>query len=93
MMIKNVGIAKSINKPISLRRYDTGSFCLQQGVIPLILNHPIIGTFSYHLSGLPQEQCERPIMLSPRLLRSKTTPKNEAIDAPSIPPSIVIKIV
>lgn len=70
-----------------------GSFCLQHGVTPLIRNHPIIGTFSYHFSGRPQAQCECPIILSPRFPLSITTLRKDEIEAPSMPPRIVIKII
>lgn len=40
------------------------------------------GMFSYHLSCLPQAQCDLPVIGSPLGTLSITTPRNDAIEAP-----------
>lgn len=69
-----------------------GIFCLQQGVTPFTRNQPMIGTFSYHFSGLPHTQWECPSIVSLRFVLSITTERKEEILAPSMPARIAIKI-
>lgn len=62
-----------------------GSFVLQHLVTPPIRNQPIMGTFSYHLSCLPQKQWLLPLIDSCLFVRSITTEVKEEREAPRNP--------